>query len=366
MVFKTHIRTHEVGLRFRRNELHKILMPGRHIKFPGNVDQVFNRLDVEFSHDLLEVLTQNAELRALLHVVDLGDTQRALVFKKGRLLHMLTPGNYAFWKQAEDLVIETYDVNEFRFEHVDLDRILANPAAGKRLGAIRTDKHEQVLIYRNGKLVEQFGPGTYAYWLGTGHVTFEEIDLREQTLDVGGQEIMTADKVTLRVNLVVTFCITNALLSVTVVDGAAQAVYREAQLALRAAVGTRTLDQLLADRDAVANEVRAATETRAAECGMTIRGAGIRDVILPGEMKAILNQVIEAEKQAEANLIRRREETAAARSQANTARLMAENPVLRRMRELEQLQHVLTGTKTTIVLGQGDITSQIRQMIQED
>jgi regulator of protease activity HflC (stomatin/prohibitin superfamily) len=80
-------------------------------------------------------------------------------------------------------------------------------------------------------------------------------------------------------------------------------------------------------------------------------------------MKTILNQVIEAQKQAEANLIRRREETAAARSQANTAKLLAESPVLLRMKELESLQAILSGAKVTFVLGQGDLGQQVRSLV---
>jgi regulator of protease activity HflC (stomatin/prohibitin superfamily) len=82
-------------------------------------------------------------------------------------------------------------------------------------------------------------------------------------------------------------------------------------------------------------------------------------------MKTILNQVIEAEKAAQANLIKRREETAAARSQANTAKLLAENPVLARMKELELLQEILSGAKATFVLGDGDLASQFRKLIRE-
>ena len=79
-------------------------------------------------------------------------------------------------------------------------------------------------------------------------------------------------------------------------------------------------------------------------------------------MKLILNEVILAQKQAEANLIRRREETAAARSQANTAKLLAENPALTRMKELEALQEILKGTKATFVFGQGEMLDQVRQL----
>jgi chorismate mutase len=67
---------------------------------------------------------------------------------------------------------------------------------------------------------------------------------------------------------------------------------------------------------------------------------GIRDIILPGEMKDLMNKVTEAKKAAEANLIARRDETAAMRSQANTAKLLADNPILMRPRELEVLEKI--------------------------
>lgn len=146
----------------------------------------------------------------------------------------------------------------------------------------------------------------------------------------------------------------------------AQALYREAQLALRAAIGGRGLDSLLADKDAVGREVRASLARRAEEFGVAVVSVGLRDIILPGEMKLILNQVIEAEKQAQANLIRRREETAAARSQANTARLLAENPLLARIKELELLGEILAGTKATFVFGSGDLANQVRSLIRRE
>ncbi len=366
MLFQTYIRTNEVGLRFRRGELRDILLPGKHINRPGTTIEVCDRLAVEFEHPELETLLENLQLRSMLEVVDLTDNERGLIFKNGRLLYMLSSKRYAFWKQADELVIETYNVNDVRFEHPSLPRILSNPHAAKLLRAIRTDEQEQILIYNDGEFVEQFGPGTYAYWIGAGNITFKSIDLREQLIDIGGQEIMTSDKVTLRLNMTVAYRVSDAIKSVTVVSDAAQAIYREAQLALRIAIGARTLDALLTDKNVVSDEVLAAIKDRALEFGVDVRSAGIRDVILPGEMKTIMNQVIEAQKQAEANLIKRREETASARSQANTARLMAENPVLRRMKELEQLQLVLAGTKATFVLGQGDIVKQVNQMVDSD
>ena len=123
------------------------------------------------------------------------------------------------------------------------------------------------------------------------------------------------------------------------VSNAAEYVYKELQLALREAVGSRTLDELLTDKGVIDREV-AASSVKLEASGLAVRSVGVKDVILPGEMKTILNQVVEAEKVAQANLIRRREETAATRSLLNTARLMEENPTLLRLKELETLEKV--------------------------
>jgi regulator of protease activity HflC (stomatin/prohibitin superfamily) len=171
-------------------------------------------------------------------------------------------------------------------------------------------------------------------------------------LDVGGQEIMTADKVTLRLTAVVTFRVSDPRLSVSISEDVRTALYREVQLVLRAVVGTRELDALLTGKDAVAAELEQLVRRRATGLGLEILSVGIRDVMLPGEMKDLLNKVTEAKKAAEANLITRREETAAARSQANTARLLAENPTLMRLKELEVLEKIASGGKLSVVLGE--------------
>src|SRR5205823_8271082 len=163
---------------------------------------------------------------------------------------------------------------------------------------------------------------------------------------------MTADKVTLRLNALVSYRIADARRAVCTVDDAKQALYREAQLALRAVVGARELDALLADKDVVAREVRELLDRRAGDLGLAVLSAGIRDLILPGDMKELMNKVTEARKAAEANLITRREETAALRSQANTAKLLAENPTLMRLRELEVIEKVIASGKLSVVLGE--------------
>ena len=105
-------------------------------------------------------------------------------------------------------------------------------------------------------------------------------------------------------------------------------------------MGSRDLDKLLEDKEHVDQEVFEKVAKRAAENGFSLRSVGLKDIILPGEMKEILNQVVQAEKAAQANVIKRREETAATRSLLNTAKLMDENPTLLRLKELEMLEKV--------------------------
>jgi len=128
-------------------------------------------------------------------------------------------------------------------------------------------------------------------------------------------------------------------------------LYRELQLALRAIVSTQTLDELLADKNSLNEQVQAIVANKAAIYGINLKSVGARDIILPGEMKAILTQVVEAQKLAEANLIKRQEETQATRSLHNTAKVMEGNPVLLRLKELEVLEKITSRINTLNVYG---------------
>src|SRR5262249_25889493 len=101
-----------------------------------------------------------------------------------------------------------------------------------------------------------------------------------------------------------------------------------------------TLDELLEGREALTHYLEAQVLPRAEQFGLRVHRVGVKDVILPGEMKTLLNKVIEAEKAAAANVILRREDAAATRNMANTAKVIAENPVLMRLKELETMKDI--------------------------
>ena len=124
------------------------------------------------------------------------------------------------------------------------------------------------------------------------------------------------------------------------VDKVEDYVYKTLQLALREAVGTKSLDDILLDKLYVNETVKQLVSGQLDDIGISLVNVGVKDIILPGEMKAILNQVVEAQKAAEANVIKRREETSATRSLHNTAKVMENNPTLMRLKELEALEKV--------------------------
>jgi regulator of protease activity HflC (stomatin/prohibitin superfamily) len=118
-------------------------------------------------------------------------------------------------------------------------------------------------------------------------------------------------------------------------------LYRLVQFAIREAVAGRTLDEVLSAKAALDAELRDYVRARVADSGVEVAELGVKDVILPGEIRELVNKVVEAERLAKANLIRRQEETAATRSLLNTAKLMEDNPLLLRLKELESLERLV-------------------------
>ena len=144
----------------------------------------------------------------------------------------------------------------------------------------------------------------------------------------------------LRINLTATYQLTDVEKAVRETRDPLDHLYKEVQFGLRGAVGTRTLDALLEDKAVIDQSVADHLKARFEAIGITVKSVGVKDIILPGEMKELLGKVVEAEKAAQANVIRRREETNATRSLLNTAKVMESNKVALRLKELETLEKV--------------------------
>ncbi|HTQ40033.1 MAG TPA: slipin family protein [Pirellulales bacterium] len=360
------IRSYEIGLYFRNREFKGLLARGRHWLFDPwskvRVEVVSMR-EPWLVHEKLDVIVKSGALQDRAVVLDLKDYERALVWIEGRFSHILPPGLYAYWTTLRAVKVEVIDARKVRFVHTDLRVIMRSTAVDRVLEIGTVEPHHVGVLFVDGDFVETLPPGRYAFWKNLATVKFVQEDMREAMFDVAGQDIMTADKVTLRMNAVVTYRVVDARQAVSVADDVRQALYREVQLALRAVVGARELDSFLTDKDAVANELAEIVRPRAKSLGLELISVGIRDIILPGEMKDLMNKVTEAKKAAEANLIVRREETAAMRSQVNTAKLLQDNPTLMRLRELEVLEKIAATSKLNVLLGEKGLADRVVNLL---
>ncbi len=348
------IRSFEMGLQFHDREFRGLLAPGTHWLFDPfgktTVEIVSQRMPW-LVHEQLDLMVRSGWLKDRATVLDLRDHERGLVWIEGRFSHILPPGLHAFWNGQKQVRVEVLDARTVRLEHEELKAIIKQPHLVAMLDVVNVKAHCMGALFLDGRLVDTLLPGKYAFWKGLAEAKVVEFDTRETVADVSGQEIMTADKVTIRMNALVAYRVVDIRKAVSATDDVRQTLYRETQLALRGVVGQRELDSFLAEKDAVAAEIEQGVKRRASELGLEIASVGIRDVILPGDMKELMNRVTEAKKAAEANLIARREETAAMRSQANTAKLLADNPTLMRLRELELLEKIAVSGELKIVLG---------------
>lgn len=366
MFHRYKIKAHERGLLFRESDLVDVLRPGVHWYLDPLLKlelQIVSPRSPWLVHEDLDLIAKTGKLTGEVTFVDLKDYERALVWIDGRFARVLDTGLYAFWTIEREVRIEIVDARPLQIVHPELQTIIRAANAGVMLDVVQVEPGQVAVWYRNGAYQATLGAGTYAFWKGAGKLKVSVVDLKEQVLDISGQDIMTNDKVTLRMNALVAYRITDALRAVTEVDGAAQALYRSVQLALREAVGAKDLDALLTGKETLAGELAERIRPRATELGMTVVSTGIRDIILPGDMRELMNKVTEAKKAAEASLITRREETAAMRMQANTAKILESSPTLMKLKELEVLEKVAGKANLTVVLGDEGLANRVVKLL---
>lgn len=189
------------------------------------------------------------------------------------------------------------------------------------------------LIYEKGAFRKLLEPGEYTlkrHWLDRIERTVAVIDMRERSLTIKGQEILTRDKVAIRVSLLVYFRICDAVAAAHNVASYDERIYEDVQLSARRFLAGRTLEDILSDRNEISDAVREEVSGSAANYGVEIIRADVKDLVFPGNLREIMNQVLETERRAEASLIAARKDAeemrirAAAEREAEKGRLEAE------------------------------------------
>ena len=318
-----------------------VLGPGEHAISTRNRVIETHGFDVTeaATGDLIATLWKTRPDLATAHLTEVrtGPEQTVAIFRDGKLHWLMGRDERQwFWTDGGPWTVEHYDTPE----DLALPKALADRLRGVSMPQVKrveVNAEQVALVFIDGVYDRLLKPGSHAFWSVGPKVEAKIVDTRRQALEVAQQELLTKDRVTIRVNLSVLYKVVDPVAAVTGSKDFAETLYREAQFALRRTLGAKTLDQILAEKvDIDPTPVR----EEMAPLGVEVGELAMKDVILPGEMRDILNKVVAAEKEAEANVIRRREETNATRSLLNTAKVMAENPVMLRLKELEALQEL--------------------------
>ncbi len=361
------VSSHERVFLVRDGHATRCLGPGRHSFFGrfGRVKAVrydTRELLVELEADKLALVPPDE-----LQFVELASHERAVVLRRGRPVKWLGPGQHQVWTAERTFkdAKRTAAVPTVSVQVLDTSTVQVAPLRDELRPLVPASDYVEatapegsvVLRYVDGSLDAVLPAGRHAAWTTVHKVQLAVIDLRERVLAVTGQEVMSRDRVSLRLNLSAAFRVKDARRLATVARAPDDMLYLAMQLAAREAVASRTLDELLAAREDAASEMHLAVASRAEAVGLELLRFGVKDVVLPGEMKTLLNRVIEAQKEAEANVILRREETAATRSLAQTAKVLGENPLLVRLKELEAYKELAAKVgQVHVVLGEGGLS----------
>jgi regulator of protease activity HflC (stomatin/prohibitin superfamily) len=330
----------------RNGRLERVLEPGRHRLFDPRRElsaEVFGVVRAEYPADRYAVLkAARPDLAAgLFEAVETYADEVAIVSLDGRPVQLMTPWQVrVYWKVATRIDVERIDVSDNPRVAARHLAMIAQSRASVITEAV-VENHEAGLLTVEGRLVERLAPGRHAFWIAGRKIEVKRLDLRPQAVEITAQEMLTKDRIALRVTLTAFRRIVDPERVVATVPDVDAWLYRLVQFAIREAVAGRTLDEVLSAKAALDAELRDYVRARVAESGVEVTELGVKDVILPGEIRELVNKVVEAERLAKANLIRRQEETAATRSLLNTAKLMEDNPLLLRLKELESLERLV-------------------------
>lgn len=351
-----------VGLVFRQNDYQRMLKEGKHwISLYEKIGHY--NLAKPFSAPVeLNLLLQDEKLAEMLTVIEVKDNEIVLQAIDGNFKNVLLPGKYAFWKG-----VVNYTFTQVDLDKVEIDKSISKSILERRelLPYIRVfvvQSYEKGMLFIDGQFVKELGTGTYFFWKNAIPIKVETVDLRQRQMEISGQEMLTKDKAALRINFMAQFKVINIYKALVDNNDFEKQLYILLQLALREFVGTFSLDELLEKKDEMANYVLKVITNKAEALGVEVKDCGVRDIILPGEVKDIMNQVLIAQKKAQANVIMRREETASTRSLLNTAKLMEDNAMLYKLKEMEYVEKIAEKIGEITVAGNGQIIDQLKSI----
>lgn len=344
---------------------HRVVGPGIHRSWVWDLWswEVFS-LSAPFDPQRgLEVFLDIPEVAAQLDIADVPDAHIALVREDGVLKYVLNAGKRAFWKSPRQ---RTFQLVDLQNEISGVDKgLFIHPLLAPYLQTVVVAEGFSGLFFRDSQYSLTLPPGRYYFWKGPVQLSVTPVDVRRQQMDMTGQEILTSDKAVLRLNMVLHYRVVDPIVFALKNADAPGQIYILLQLILREYVGTLKLDEILQKKEEVGPYVLSRLKDHAPAFGVEFIESGLKDIVLPGDMREILNLVLMAEKRAQANLITRREETASTRNLLNTAKLLEENPILYRLKEMEYLEKLTEKIGSITLTGGESLAGILSRLLPE-
>lgn len=362
MIKRITIDAYQVGLVFENKKLESVLTTGNQWVFGNKQIMIFDKTVMFDAPFELNILLQNEALSAMLEIVEVADNEIVLQFVNGNFVAVLTAGRYAFWKGISTMYFSRIDLSKVEITEKIPVYLFETVRLRSFVRKFIVSNNDKALLFINGAFVKELASGTHYFLNNNITVEVKTADRRQQQLEISGQELLTKDKAGLRINFYVRFQVVDILKALVENKDYEKQLYVLMQLALRAFIGSLTLDELLSKKDTIASAILDEVKTKISDLGLAVSDAGIRDVILPGDMKEIMNQVLIAEKKAQANSIMRREETASTRSLLNTAKLMEENEMLWKLKEMEYVEKIADKIGDITISGGGNVIGQLKEI----
>jgi regulator of protease activity HflC (stomatin/prohibitin superfamily) len=360
---RVRINAQKVGLVYRNGDFKKALTAGNHwIRINDNYS-ILSQNQIYGLLDHMELVLKDETFSNLVETVTVKEHEIALLYIRDQFTSVITSGNYFYLKGDAKLNAQIINLNQ-QEEITHIDRAILNmPQVRPYVKRFKVERYESGLLFQDGQFIKELTNGTFQFWAGTKALEIIHVDLRVAQLEISGQELLTKDKAALRINFQLEYQVVDGVKAFLENRDYIKQLYTKAQLALREYVGALTLDELLVSKQKVADYVLEAIKTKSENLGIAVFNAGIRDIILPGEVKEIMNKVLIAEKQAQANTIARREETAATRTLLNSAKLMEENQVLYKLKEMEFIERIATQVGEINVSSNGNVLDQLTKLV---
>lgn len=355
----------QYGYLIKNGRFQKLLGAGKY-RFPQILGYQVEIIDtaglVDTKEIPLQILMQDETFAKSTVRVQIPDDSIALHYIDGMFENVLLQNEHVFWNIHQKHTFTLINITQPEVGD-SVPTYLMAYVPGKLYHKIDVQNGEVALLYYDNILQKQLTSGTYYYWNYQTKVTHKLFDLKVQQLDIAGQEILTADKVGIRLNVTCNYRITDAVALTEKISNLTAQLYTYVQMAVREYVGKLRLDQLLEQKDEIGHLILELLRIRQPEFYVEFSFAGIKDIILPGEIRDIMNTVLVAEKTAQANVISRREEVASTRSLLNTAKLMDENQTLYKLKELEYLERICDRVGTISLSGAGGVLEQLEKLV---